>query len=228
MSDVKDTASQIEGEATPQPQPQVEQISQPVAPVKEAEGKPEADLSEAKPVERTIPYTRFQEVNKRYRDLERKFNELGSKQKTAAYDPADLDSIRSHPYVQELELKNATAELRRGAEDVLSRYPQLPDYLRKAILKNPRGYVNESTTDVPNALLDIEDYILDLDAIQAEKAPEPKTFPVAGMNNPAATQGSSTPAEVQKIMGKPLDTWTEDEARLVGEHAKSKGIRLPD
>ena len=220
MEDVKDTtitASQTPGEANTPPISQTANQTPVVS-----SNTPVNPVVTNKPTDRTIPYERFAQVNTQMKELKRQLAEARGQSKSSQYDPNDLEVIRQHPYVQDLELKSATAELKRGAEDILKRYPQMPPQVVKAILKNPRGYVNETTQDVPNALVDIEEYLMDLSSeIEGENpsTPQPKSFPVAGTNTPAATQGGTSPAEVQAILKKPLDEWTPAETKLVKEYS---------
>lgn len=217
---------------TPQVTPETNQPAVPQNNVPEAgkpagEENPTAPISkprESKPAERTVPYSRLQEVVRKLRETERKQAQgpLGK------YDQNDISSLREHPYVQEMELRIAEGEIKRGAEEILERFPNIPQQIRKAILRNPRGYVRPDTTDVQTALLDIEEYVdeiygdFDSDANQ----PKPKDFPVAGQNAPSATQGSANPADLQRIYAKPLEDWTDQDKKLISDAARARGIRL--
>jgi len=138
------------------------------------------------------------------------------------------DDVYNHPAYQELALKNAEYELREGAKDILDQYPQIPQYVRKAILKNPRGYVNQGTADVSNALLDIQDYVdeiaLDFEGTGAtgEAPQKPKNVPIVGNNQQLGNQDKLELeiAEIQKI---PLEEWTPEQEKRVNEFlAKNK------
>lgn len=212
MDDVKNnnnSVSQTSGEGNTTVAPQTTETN----PV-EAKVEATSNVETPKPdttAERTIPYGRFQEVNSKYKDALRKIATLEGQSKAPQYE--DLDSVRNHPYVQELELKQAEGELKRGAEDILQRYPNIHSSVKRAILQNPRGYVQRTTTDVPNALLDIEEYIQSIADEEVAPTPQPKQFPVAGTNTPQAPKGTSLPLEINKILKKPVDEWTEEEAQ---------------
>lgn len=165
--------------------------------------------------ERTVPYSRFSEINKAYRETQRRLAEIEGKQRLQGYDPNDLEQIMQHPYVQDLMLKQAKTELREYAKDVLDQYENIPAPVKKAILANVRGFVKESTQDVETAKLDIQEYIEQILEEVGETEPQKKAeFPVASTNATPVSK-SSTPAEVQKIMAKPPEEWTpEDMAAL--------------
>jgi hypothetical protein len=221
MPDVKPeniSASTVSGEGTSptgsQPSEQTTPTPQVIPPT-----SAQAPVSPVKPetaqVEKTIPYSRFQEVNNQLKEMRRKAAQEQASKGLQGYDPNDLETVRNHPYVQELELSKARTELRTGAEDILQRYPNVPPSIRKAIIKNPRGYVNENTADVPTALLDIEDYIQEIASEFETPATAPKQFPIAGTNTPSNIQGSANPAEVQAILKKPVDEWTPAEVEIL-------------
>lgn len=229
MGDVKDpnTASPT-GETTPEVQPQEpEQTSQEptVAPAEtQPPAKPEGE-TETKPIEEpeeTVPKAHYENVQRALRQARRRLAEARKARQPVRAEPDDLDEVRQHPYVQELEMDKAENQLRRGAEDILKNYPDLPKAIRKAILANPRGYVNRDTQDVENGLLDIEEYVQrvveDIETGGKPSKSKPKQVPVAGTNQPTATTPSATPAEVQAILDKPVNEWTEAEQELIKEH----------
>ena len=176
------------------------------------------DLTPKQTAERMVPLSEVLKERNRYKEAQRKLAEATSRQNQPQWE--NIEELRNHPYVQDLELKQAETELRQGAEEILERFPNIPAPIRKAILKNPRGYVNRTTTDVQNALLDIEDYISEVsEELGADsEAPQPKQFPVAGMNKPVATQGTSMPAEIDKILKKPVDEWTPEEQKKLEDY----------
>lgn len=132
------------------------------------------------------------------------------------------EDVYSHPAYQEMALKNAAYELREGAKDILEGYPQIPQAVKNAILKNPRGYVNEGTSDVQNALLDIQDYV---DSIAEEfggtdgTTSQPKTVPIVGNNSQIGSQDRQD-LEIQEILKLPPEEWTEEQAKAVDEYQK--------
>ncbi len=176
----------------------------------------------------TVPYSRFKQINEAYKKSRRELAQLrgqsyldqhGQPTGGQPQGKGTTEEIRNHPYVQGLEMKQAEADLRRGAEEMLQNYPQLPKHVKKAIIKNPRGFVQPATEDIQNGLIDIEDYVQDLVATIEGESGQPvtpkKQVPVAGTNTPAATQGGTTPADIQKILDKPPTEYTkEDIAKL--------------
>lgn len=161
--------------------------------------------------ERTVPYSRFSEVNKAYRETQRRLAELESAKKLQGYDPSDLEQVMQHPYVQDLMLRQAKTELREHAKDVLDQYESIPSTVKKAILANVRGFVKESTNDIETAKIDIQEYIESiLEEFDEAKPKDKLEFPVAATNAPPVTK-SSAPAEIQKILEKAPEEWTPED-----------------
>jgi len=198
-----------------------------VAPVETETTAPESQQGEQtevvnpepqKPVERTIPYTRFAEVNKGYKELQRKLAEYEQKTKLSQYTEDDMGAVMNHPYVQELLIKQATHELKDFAKDLLDGHPEIPEPVKKSIMANPRGFVKETTTDVESAKIDIQEYV---DALVDQVQPQqPKVFPVASTTT-KETASTTRPLDVQAILDKPVDEWTEDEAKTVDQYKKT-------
>lgn len=222
--DVKDTTAEITDSKSASISEQGDKI---ITQPSEGETTPETDIEEtvsepSKPAEQTVPYSRFKKAIERRRRAEKELAKIRGHQilNQASFDTDDLSKIRSHPYVQDLEMRDAKARLKAGAEKILADYPDFPERLKKAILRNPRGFVRETTQDVPNGLLDIEDYIQDtLDELGAEK-PESdptKQVPVAGTNTTVTDQGSNINQKVQDIFSKPITEWTEKDEQILDE-----------
>lgn len=173
--------------------------------------------------EQTIPYGRFREVNEALKEARRELAQLRGQEAYRGYSEEDLEQIFAHPFVQQLLLEQAENQLRRGAEEILSRYPNIPKPIAKAIIRNPRGYVNPATTDVESALLDIDDYVASIAEEFGEGGTsEPKPFPVAGTNVSAVPEEETTPAEIAALMKKPPEEWTDEELRLAEEWKAGK------
>ena len=217
MSDVNDNAPvALVAEAAPvttvepdttQPQPQeVNKTAEPVVP------------------ERSIPYKRFAEVNKSYKEAQRRLAELDAKSKLGQYSEDDMGAVMSHPYVQELLIKQATYELKDYVKGSLDEHPEIPENVKKAILANPRGFVKETTTDVESAKIDIQEYIDALSEQLAQVPLAPKAFPMATTKAQEATPGTR-PLEIQQVLEKPMDEWTPDEIKLVDQYKKSQPKR---
>lgn len=186
---------------------------------------PTAKVSEKGPevTEKTIPYSRFKEVNDLLKQVQRELAQSRGQEAYRGYSEGDLEQIFAHPFVQQLLLEQAENQLRQGAEEILSRFPNIPKSIAKAITRNPRGYVSPDTTDVQTALLDIEDYVAAIAEEFGEGGPsEPKPFPIAGTNVSAVPEEETTPAEIAALMKKPPEEWTDEEMKLAEEWNKGK------
>lgn len=223
MDDVKTNASENVAEATAgevsQPTEQTPEVAEPEKEV----GQPTQTAS-TEAQERMVPVSVVQKERKQRQELQRKLAELEGSRKLSQYDPEDYERWVSDPRSQELMIKVAKQELTDHARTLLEQYPNLHPVLKKAILKNVRGFVQEATTDVESAKLDLQDYVESI-AQEADAAapvtPAPKNFQVATTNASKTVQGTR-PAEIAKILGKPVTDWTEKEAEVVENYAKSK------
>lgn len=211
-----------------EPQGEVEtpqQASQPEKQTVQETAEPTVDVAAAKeaqaPQERTVPYTRFAEINKKYREIERRFNEAQRQQALSGYDPNDWEQITQHPFVQELMVKDAERELGDYAREILDEYQNVHPQVKKAILKNVRGFAKTSTTDVETAKLDLLEYIESI--VEGEQTPATpvKSFQVAQTNVAATEPSKARPAQISEIMQKPVDEMTDDEVKLVSDYKKS-------
>lgn len=213
MSDVIDTAQAPEATVEPvttQPEPQqVNETTEPTVPT---------------PAEKTIPYSRFAEVNKGYREAQRKLAEYESKSKLSQYDPNDTEQLMAHPFVQELLIKQAKSELTTYAREKLDANPQIPEAVKKAILTNVRGFVKETTSDVDSAKIDLDEYIESIIEEVGSTQPQPKTIPVASTQTKESTSGA-TPMDVQAILDTPVDEWTDDQAKVVDQYKRTQPKR---
>jgi hypothetical protein len=215
-------------EALPQAEETAEQTSQPVEQTQNTEATPSVEIPSQPKGDLTVALRKERE---RVRELQRQIAEKESSEAMSQYDPQDLDSILQHPYVQDLIIKQARQELTDYAREALDQYPNLHPQVKKAILKNARGFVNETTTDVETAKLDLQEYIESIaeEAVaepQAEQAPEPsKGFKVANTNVPSTEPSGVKLAEIQNILAKPVDSWTADEEAAVEEYRKRNPIK---
>lgn len=195
-----------------------EQVPQPEE--QTSEEKTETASEEAQ--ERMVPISVVQKERKQRQDLQRKVAELEGKQNLNQYDPNDLEAVMQNPFVQELLLKDAKRELTDFARETLDNYPNLHSQVKKAILSNARGFVNERTTDVESAKLDLMDYIESIaEEAQTQTTTPPKTFKVATTNISTTDAPGARPAEIQKILAKPLDRWTDEEASVVEKFSQT-------
>lgn len=175
--------------------------------------------------ERTVPIAALQEERKRRQELQRQLAEKTSAEQFNQYDPEDINAILQHPMVQELMIKDARRELTDFARDTLDQYPGINEQLKKAILKNTRGFVNESTTDIETAKIDILEYIEEIAAeVNQEQNQNPtnKGFKVASTNVAPSQPTGAKPADIQAVLNKPVDEWTDEEAAAVDAYSKSR------
>ena len=204
VSDAQEAPAEETAEQVPQPEeqtavePQIEEVT-----------------------EKTVPYSRFSEVNKKFKETQRRLAEVEGSQKLSQYDLNDTEQVLQHPLVQEMMIKQAKTELTDYARETLEQYPNLHPAVKKAILGNARGFVNENTTDVETAKLDLQDYIESIaEEAQAQPTP-PKNFQVASTNVSKSDTPGVRPADIQKILEKPIDTWTDEEANVVENYRKN-------
>lgn len=134
----------------------------------------------------------------------------------------NLEQVMGHPFVQDLQLKVAEFELKEGVKEILEQYPNLPKSVQNAILKNPRGFVSPATTDVQNALLDIQDY---LEGTYSEYAPAnaplaPKNVPVAATNQVVSATGEN--ADIQAILEIPPEEWTPEQEKAIQSYKRKR------
>jgi hypothetical protein len=214
MDDVKPESTATE---TPVEAP-TEQSPQPAESIPET---PEVPEIPTQPTERTVPLSALAEERKKRQEAQRELAKLRTGNQMSQFDPSDLEQVMQNPFVQELILKDAKRELTDYTRDLLDQqsYSTVPEIVKKAILKNVRGFVNENTSDVETAKVDILEYV---EALAAETQPQPvqKGFPVATTNLPSTETSTVNSNEVNKILNKPIDEWTDEEAAAVGDHAK--------
>lgn len=162
-----------------------------------------------------------QNLNRALREERRRSAQRGSRT-SQGYDLNELDeNVLNHPFTQDLLLKTAEFEIKEGVKDILDQYPNLPKYVQKAIIKNPRGFVQPTTTDVQNALLDIQDYIEDIYPEFAQTqttSPSPKNVPIMGNNR--VLNESSRDMDIQQILKIPPEEWTPEQAQIVDRFNK--------
>ncbi len=223
MEDVKTNASeQNTAEVTAGQESQPAEQTPEVTPQEGETGQP-AQTASMEAQERMVPLSVVQKERKQRQELQRRLAELEGNRKLSQFDPADLEQVMGHPFVQDLLIKQAKQELTDYARTVLEEYPNLHPVLKKAILKNVRGFVQEATTDVESAKSDLQDYIESIaqEADASSGTSTPKNFQVAATNQSKIVPGTR-PAEVQKILAKPLDEWTEQEAKVVEDYTETK------
>ena len=220
MSDVNDNVSAPE---VTEVAPEAPVETETTVPQPQEENKTGA-IPEMKPASRTVPYERFLEVNKGFKEAQRKLAEYEKQKTLGQYDENDMAAIMSHPFVQDLLMKDAKYQLTDFAKGKLEEHPEVPEPVKKAILANVRGFVKETTSDVESAKIDIEDYIDSLVEGLTPSAIQPKQFPVAS-TTPKETASVANPRDVQAILEKPVDEWSDDEAKIVDNYKKSQPKR---
>lgn len=212
MDDVKD---QNTTEVQPQAEETADQTSQPDEQTTET---PETSVDQTQ--ERTVPLQALKEERARRQELQRKLAEKESSQAMSQLDPDDYEAWVSNPMSQELIIKVAKQELTDYAREALDNYPTLHPQVKKAILKNARGFVNETTTDVETAKVDLQEYIESI-AEEASAQPEPsKAFKVANTNVQTDSGKGANTGQIDAILNKPVNEWTDDDEATVAEYQK--------
>lgn len=166
------------------------------------------------------------ESREREKTARREAAELKSKTAQSKYNPDDYQQWQAHPYSQELLVKVAKQELTDYARETLrdERYSAIPSVVKKAIEKNVRGFVNETTTDVDTAKVDLLDYIegileeqIATDAASKPVAPAAQAFPIAAPNA-AASEPTGTPKQIAEIMKKSVEELTDADDKILSDY----------
>ncbi len=217
MEDVKDPNESVE-QATEAP---VEQPSQATEITDTPIVQPSQEPKPVERVERQVPISVVLEERKKRQELQRELAQARAGNQTSHYDQNDLEQVMQHPFVQDLIMKDAKRKLTDYTSDLMGKYPTIPEAVKKAILKNPRGYINEDTQDIETAKLDILEYVESLAAeTEIAQAPVQKGFPVATTNLPAAESATAGINEVSKLLEKPVDEMTPEEHQVLEEYRK--------
>ena len=204
-------SSEVKGEvATPVP-PKVEEQTT-------VEGQPQQD---AQP--RTVPLDELVKFKKKYKELQAEMAGLRGKEAYSGYDPEETEKVLSHPMVQELLIKTAKQEVTDYTRDYLQQYPEFPEVIKKAILRNVRGFINETTTDPETAKIDVAEYIDEVWAdLQNKAGTQRKEVKVTPPNVGAILGGKGTkPADIQAILDKPVDEWSDEEMAKLDSYSQS-------
>ena len=202
-------------------EPKVEETTAPVSTdeIKTPEGTVEGQ-PEAVPSESNVELENLKKALRSERDSRKRYQrELAGFRGQPEVPEGETDeNIYQHPEVQKLLLRNAEFELKEGVKDILNQY-NLPKEVKAAIQRNPRGFVSPETTDVQNALLDIQDYVESLmGELESGSLPaQPKDVPIAG-NNPVAT--GTNEAGVQELLNKPPEEFTPEDDKKLADYLK--------
>lgn len=224
MVDVKEPTAQTQGEPTPAPVAGSEPLQAPESTAKAPAAEPQTPAqSVQEPQEPTVPRSALlAERRKWQKRLREREGQSGQDRQVPQYNPDDPNA--QSQYVQSLESQVAESQLKDKARDLLKDYPELPKHIKQAILRNPLGFCKSGTKTVNAGVLDIQDYVEEivegLEDVSGSQ-PTPKTVQVAGSNTPATSQPGATPADVQKILNKPVFEWTDAEVKLVSDYKAS-------
>lgn len=212
----------VNSQEAQQPQAEPETAGQQSLPAEQTNVTPEVS-PDVQAQERTVPISVLQGERKKRQELQRQLAAAKSATQLNQYDPEDINMILQHPMVQELILKDAKRELTDYARDAVDQYPALNPQVKKAILKNARGFVNETTTDIEQAKVDLLEYIeeiaAEVEGQQPQTPAQAKGFPVAATNVPTTQNTGARPADIQKILNKSVDSWTDEEVAAVEAYA---------
>lgn len=178
--------------------------------------------------ERTVPLSVLIEERRKNRERIRALQQ-GRSTRGQSTDTSSqtAGSTIDQNYVAQLQTRVAISELQDFARQKVKDYPDLPKYLKRAIINNPRGFIKTTTSNVEAGKLDIEDYLEDEQARYEDEQlkanpPQPKkTVQVAGNNKPDAIQPGKTPADIQKILETPVDEWTAADKKTLAEYRAS-------
>ena len=221
----EDVKSPIASEApASQATPQGSELpSSPATPAPAGATVPASDTAKAESPATTVSVEEHENLKKALKAERDRFRKL----RRGQTDRSSVPSARPNnqdAYLRQLETKVAMSELKEGASNILKNYPDIPESLKRAILRNPRGYIQAETQDVSTGLLDIEEYVeSEMELISADlpsSTPPKKDVHVAGSNTPDANIGA-TPAQIQAILSKPLDEWTSEEKKALQDYRDS-------
>lgn len=129
------------------------------------------------------------------------------------------EDVMNHPVFQEMLVKQAESELKQGVTEMLTRYPNLPKNVAQALIRNPRGFVQPTTADVQNALVDIEEYIEDIYGEFTPQTPSPTPPSIKVMGGNQLNQSGSD-VEIQALLKKPPESLTDAEMKILTDYAK--------
>ena len=195
----------------------VDTASTPVVPADEAvEQSPdtvtevaetEAPVAEEPQAEQTVEpdyKAELADSERRRKGLDRKLSRLQrGKKDTRGEDyltgDADADSkAYQHPLTQRALTELADLQLKEGVREVLKDFKHIPANVRKAITKNPRGFVPVNVNSVDDAVEEIESFLSDSYGVSAEGVEKPpKEFPATQTNATIAdSEREKSPSEM--------------------------------
>jgi len=142
--------------------------------------------------------------NKRLRSgqstIQRKLNRYERQSQDSSGYP---EYASAEDFTQDIMVKNAEYEIKEGLTDIFKEYNNIPEYIKTAIQKNPRGFVKQGTVYVSDAMDDIRDYLDEISQSLGETpgstpTSQPKRFPVAPTN---ANGESTSNSKIEKLVG---------------------------
>lgn len=217
--------------ATPTPAPTVPEKKTTVEDQSTEKPNQDGQPNEAVKEDRTVPLETLKSERAKLREAQRELAKLKGRSQLEGYDPETTEKVLQHPLVQKLMIDNAKRDVTDFAKDYLDKeYPKFPSVIKKAILRNVRGFINEDTTDPETAKEDVRQYIDDVWAeAEAEKAstttpstPQP-TIPVVTPSNTGGLPQTNAvkPKEVQDILNKPVTDWTDEEIKKIEQYSST-------
>lgn len=125
--------------------------------------------------------------------------------------------------VNNLRLENASYKIKGEVGSILDRYPDLPKGVASAIRKNPRGFVNEGTGTIEDALFDIEQFVIEyLDEMGSQDSGQPVNqpapFKIANTNSVSTSEKDLEAAEIEAISQIPPEEWTPAQEKAVDKY----------
>lgn len=160
-----------------------------------------------------------EERRKRRRSGQDQRTFTGQQQSGTQQQPQDGQQ-RSQAELAYYRNQTATFQLKEGAEKVLRDFPNAPDFVKTAIRRNPKGFINPETSSVEDGIEDIREHLEDLQDSWKDPKPPKKEVKVAGGNTPS-TQSGANPAEIQSILETPVDEWTKEQRAKLKEYKAS-------
>lgn len=111
--------------------------------------------------------------------------------------------------LQDLKLFKAKTELQRETKSILKDFDNIPKAIKRQIVANPRGWINESTSTVDDAVIDIQELAAKLedDFVTRNKSSNanPSGNPQITVAAPNASISSSGKSDLASLSSKDLD-----------------------
>lgn len=178
----------------------------------------------------------WEEESRRRAGLDRKLQRLSkgnnSREDLMTGDEEVDSQVMGHPFVQKALNMLAETQLKEGVRELLKDYPQLPDGVKKAIEKNPKGWVSNEAQNVNDGLEDIEAFLLENYGVSAAgtETPQTKQFPATQTNASVAGQErekslAEMSAEELNDLAEAGKVTTQDLEQLAKKQAQQKEVK---